>query len=64
MEAALAALTKVAETGDGNLLEIAVEAARAPPSVGEISDAMRAVFGDHTTAVLRCERYLRSGLCG
>jgi methylmalonyl-CoA mutase len=48
VEAALAALTKVSETGEGNLLEMAVEAARARASVGEISDAMRAVFGDHT----------------
>jgi methylmalonyl-CoA mutase len=48
VEAALAALTKVAETGEGNLLEMAVEAARVRASVGEISDAMRAVFGDHT----------------
>ncbi|WP_446946738.1 methylmalonyl-CoA mutase [Rhizobium leguminosarum] len=48
VEAALAALKKVSETGEGNLLEMAVEAARARASVGEISDAMRAVFGDHT----------------
>ena len=48
VEDAVAALVKVAETGKGNLLEKAVEAARARASVGEISDAMRAVFGDHS----------------
>ncbi len=45
--AALAALTDVARTGEGNLLAAAVEAARARATVGEISDAMRVVFGDH-----------------
>ncbi|MCO6187214.1 methylmalonyl-CoA mutase [Rhizobium sp. L1K21] len=47
VEAALAALTKVAETGQGNILAAAVEAARARATVGEISDAMRSAFGDH-----------------
>ncbi|MBB4008729.1 methylmalonyl-CoA mutase [Allorhizobium taibaishanense] len=44
---ALAAVTRIAETGEGNLLAAAVEAARARATVGEISDAMRQVFGDH-----------------
>ena len=44
---ALAALTEVARTGSGNILEAAVIAARARATVGEISDAMRSVFGDH-----------------
>jgi methylmalonyl-CoA mutase len=47
VEAALAALTEVAKSRSGNLLEMAVEAARARATVGEISDAMRVVFGDH-----------------
>ncbi|MES5099247.1 methylmalonyl-CoA mutase [Agrobacterium sp. BA1120] len=47
VEAALAALTDVAKSREGNLLEMAVEAARARATVGEISDAMRTVFGDH-----------------
>ncbi|KQV44616.1 MULTISPECIES: methylmalonyl-CoA mutase [unclassified Rhizobium] len=47
VEAALAALSEVARTGKGNILEAAVTAARARATVGEISDAMRAVFGDH-----------------
>ena len=44
---ALATITEFARTGDGNLLAAAVEAARARATVGEISDAMRAAFGDH-----------------
>jgi len=47
VETTLARLTKIARTGEGNLLAAAVEAARARATVGEISDAMRAVFGDH-----------------
>lgn len=46
-KATLEALEAVARTGDGNLLEAAVEAARARATVGEISDAMRNIFGDH-----------------
>ncbi len=47
-EAALDALRKVARTGDGNMLTAAVEAARARATLGEISDALRDAFGDHT----------------
>ena len=45
-EAALAAITQTA-IGDGNLLAACVEAARARATVGEISDAMEAVFERH-----------------
>ncbi|MFN7124960.1 MAG: methylmalonyl-CoA mutase [Allorhizobium sp.] len=47
VETTLARLTEISRTGEGNLLEAAVDAARARATVGEISDAMRAVFGDH-----------------
>ncbi len=47
VEAALAALEKIARTGEGNMLGAAIEAARARASVGEISDALRCAFGDH-----------------
>ncbi|MNU80632.1 Methylmalonyl-CoA mutase [compost metagenome] len=47
VEETLAALSEVAKSGTGNLLEAAVEAARARATVGEISDAMRKSFGDH-----------------
>jgi methylmalonyl-CoA mutase len=46
-EASLDALRKVARTGEGNILQAAVEAARARATLGEISDAMREAFGDH-----------------
>jgi methylmalonyl-CoA mutase len=49
--AALEAVTKVAESGEGNLLAAAVEAARARATVGEISDAMEKVFGRHRAEV-------------
>ncbi|MCI5076387.1 methylmalonyl-CoA mutase [Oricola sp.] len=41
---ALAALEQVAASGQGNLLEAAVEAARARATLGEISDAMERAF--------------------
>ncbi|MBT8081113.1 MAG: methylmalonyl-CoA mutase [Gammaproteobacteria bacterium] len=43
--AALAKLTDAAKSGDGNLLAIAVDAARARATVGEISDALEEVYG-------------------
>ncbi|MGG6897661.1 methylmalonyl-CoA mutase [Rhizobium sp. BR 315] len=48
VEQALERLKTVAATGEGNILEAAVDAARARATVGEISDAMRTVFGDHS----------------
>ena len=45
--AALDAVTEAAKTGQGNLLELAVAAARAKATVGEISDAMEKVWGRH-----------------
>ncbi|GAB4347985.1 MAG: methylmalonyl-CoA mutase [Oricola sp.] len=44
---ALAALEKVAASGQGNLLEAAVGAARARATLGEISDAMERAFSRH-----------------
>jgi methylmalonyl-CoA mutase len=49
-QAALAELTRRAAEG-GNLLEGAVEAARARATVGEISDAMEKIFGRHRAEV-------------
>lgn len=48
---ALDALTRYAETGTGNLLEGAVEAARAKATVGEISYALEKVYGRHRADV-------------
>jgi methylmalonyl-CoA mutase len=47
-EEAIAALREVARSGKGNILEAAVEAARARATLGEISDALREAFGDHS----------------
>ncbi|MCA1297479.1 methylmalonyl-CoA mutase [Stappia indica] len=46
-EETLSALREVARSGQGNILEAAVEAARARATLGEISDALRDAFGDH-----------------
>ncbi len=48
---ALNKVTKVAETGRGNLLEAAVEAARSRATLGEISGAMEKVFGRYKATV-------------
>ena len=50
-EQALMMLEKGASTGEGNLLALAIEAARARATVGEISDSMEAVFGRHRAEV-------------
>ncbi|MEP3857460.1 MAG: methylmalonyl-CoA mutase [Porticoccus sp.] len=44
---ALDALTAAAESGEGNLLELAVDAARARATVGEISFALEKIWGRH-----------------
>lgn len=45
IEKSLAAITLAAASADGNLLELAVEAARARATLGEITQAMEKVFG-------------------
>ena len=50
-EQALMMLEQGASTGEGNLLALAIEAARARATVGEISDSMEAVFGRHRAEV-------------
>ena len=47
VQEALAALTQAAETGEGNLLDLAIKAVRLRATVGEVSDALEAVFGRH-----------------
>lgn len=42
---ALAALTTSAKSGEGNLLALAIEAAKLRATLGEISDALESVFG-------------------
>jgi len=50
VEAALTALSEGA-AGNGNLLELAVEAARAMATVGEMSAALERVFGRHQAEI-------------
>jgi len=47
----LEALTKCAETGEGNLLELAIDAARHRATVGEISDALERVWGRYQATI-------------
>ncbi|MGB4415563.1 MAG: methylmalonyl-CoA mutase [Paludibacter sp.] len=51
VQKALAAITECARTGNGNLLELAVEAARVRASLGEISDACEAVAGRYKATI-------------
>jgi methylmalonyl-CoA mutase len=51
VEDVLAALTRNAEGGNGNLLALAVDAARAKATVGEISLALEKVFGRHRAEI-------------
>jgi len=50
VQQSLNAITKCAESGEGNLLELAVSAARHRATLGEISDAMEKVFGRYQAA--------------
>jgi methylmalonyl-CoA mutase len=47
VQAALDALTAAAESGEGNLLALSVEAVRLRATVGEISDALEKIYGRH-----------------
>jgi len=51
VEQALNAITKACETGKGNLLELAVDAARKRASLGEISDACEKIFGRYKAVI-------------
>jgi methylmalonyl-CoA mutase len=47
VQAALAALTDAAHSGQGNLLALSIAAIRLRATVGEVSDALEAVYGRH-----------------
>ncbi|HEY4774085.1 MAG TPA: methylmalonyl-CoA mutase, partial [Xanthobacteraceae bacterium] len=51
VEQALAALTRAADRGNGNLMELAVDAARAKATVGEMSLALEKAFGRHRAEI-------------
>ncbi|HEY9065052.1 MAG TPA: methylmalonyl-CoA mutase, partial [Burkholderiaceae bacterium] len=47
VRAALNALTACAESGQGNLLDLSIQAIRSRATVGEVSDALEKVWGRH-----------------
>lgn len=51
VQSALEAITRAAENGSGNLLALAIEAARARATLGEISFAMEKVFSRHKATI-------------
>ncbi len=51
IQSALNAITQSSEKGEGNLLALSIEAARARASLGEISHAMEKVFGRHKAVI-------------
>ncbi len=60
VDAALAALSRAAADGTGNLLDLAIDAASAKATVGEISDALETVYGRHVATVRTIEGVYRS----
>jgi len=56
----LAAITKAAETGEGNLLALAIDAAQKRASLGEISDACEKVAGRYKAVIRTIEGVYKS----
>jgi methylmalonyl-CoA mutase len=53
VQAALDALTAAAQTGEGNLLALSIDAIRLRATVGEVSDALEKVFGRHRADIMK-----------
>jgi methylmalonyl-CoA mutase len=64
VQASLAAITKAAETGKGNLLELAIDAAKKRASLGEISDACEKVAGRYKAVIRTIEGVYKSEIQG
>jgi methylmalonyl-CoA mutase len=60
VDAALHALTNAADRSEGNLLALAIDAARAKATVGEISDALEKVYGRHVATIRTIEGVYRA----
>ncbi|MDH3754519.1 MAG: methylmalonyl-CoA mutase [Acidimicrobiia bacterium] len=60
VERTLGALTASAESGAGNVLALAIDAARARATVGEISDALEQVYGRHAAEIRTISGVYRS----
>lgn len=59
---ALSALTQAAQSGEGNLLALSVDAARARATVGEMSLALEQAFGRHQASTQGLKGVYRSAL--
>ena len=59
-QASLEAITRCAATGEGNLLELAIDAARKRASLGEISDACEKVAGRYKAVIRTIEGVYKS----
>ena len=59
---ALAAITECVKTGEGNLLELAVEAAKVRATLGEISDACEVVVGRYKAVIRSISGVYSSGM--
>jgi methylmalonyl-CoA mutase len=64
VQASLAAITKAVETGKGNLLELAIDAAKKRASLGEISDACEKVVGRYKAVIRTIEGVYKSEIEG
>jgi len=60
VQASLAAITNAAQTGKGNLLELAIDAAKKRASLGEISDACEKVAGRYKAVIRTIEGVYKS----
>lgn len=60
VKAALEAITNCAATGEGNLLELAIDAAKKRASLGEISDACEKVSGRYKAVIRTIEGVYKS----
>ncbi len=64
VQESLAAITKAAETGIGNLLELSIDAAKKRASLGEISDACEKVAGRYKAVIRTIEGVYKSEIEG
>jgi methylmalonyl-CoA mutase len=60
----LEALTKAAESGEGNLLELSIDAARHKATVGEISQALEKVYGRYEATIRSVQGVYKSEAAG
>ena len=62
VDAALHAITRATESGEGNLLDLAIKAARVKATVGEISEAVEKVAGRHQAVIKSIQGVYASGM--